>query len=188
MKVLETELPGVLIIEPHIFNDARGYFYETFQAERYAQHGIKENFVQDNFSSSVKNTVRGLHYQLEHAQGKLVFVTRGHVLDVIVDIRVGSPAFGKAITIDLSEDNHRQVYIPQGLAHGFCVLSEHANFLYKCTDYYYPAAEFGVCWNDPDLQIAWPAIANPLLSPKDALYPRLKDIDKAQLPIFLNNR
>ena len=129
MKVSETDLPGVFIIEPRIFHDSRGYFYETFHAERYEQHGIKEKFVQDNFSSSVKNVVRGLHYQMEHAQGKLVFVTYSHVVDVIVDIRVGSPAFGKSISVELSDQNNRQIFIPAGLAHGFCVLSDRADFL-----------------------------------------------------------
>jgi dTDP-4-dehydrorhamnose 3,5-epimerase len=182
MKVTETALPGVLIIEPRTFKDERGFFYETFHAERYAEIGIKEKFVQDNFSRSVKNVVRGLHYQLEHAQGKLVYVAYGHVLDVIVDIRVDSPAFGQAITIEISDQNHRQVYVPRGMAHGFCVLSDHVDFLYKCTDYYYPASEFGLCWNDPDLQISWPKIENPILSRKDLVYPRLKDIPRDQLP------
>jgi dTDP-4-dehydrorhamnose 3,5-epimerase len=182
MKVIETELPGVLIIEPRIFHDTRGYFYETFHADRYQSCGIKETFVQDNFSRSKKNVVRGLHYQREHAQGKLVFVTYGQVFDVVVDIRSDSPAFGKAITVELSDQNNRQVYIPPGLAHGFCVLSERADFLYKCTDFYYPASEFGVCWNDPDLKISWPVIEESILSPKDAVYPQLKDIPKDQLP------
>jgi dTDP-4-dehydrorhamnose 3,5-epimerase len=182
MKITETILPGVLIIEPRTFHDDRGYFYETFHAERYEQYGIKEKFVQDNFSSSTKNVVRGLHYQMEHAQGKLVFVTYGQVLDVIVDIRVGSATFGKAITVDLNDQNNRQVYIPPGLAHGFCVLSETANFLYKCTDFYYPASEFGLRWDDPDLQIEWPDIKTPILSAKDAVYPCLKDIPESQLP------
>jgi dTDP-4-dehydrorhamnose 3,5-epimerase len=182
MKVIETVLPGVLIIEPRLFPDARGYFYETFHADRYKECGIKETFVQDNFSRSKKDVVRGLHYQMEHAQGKLVFVTQGHVLDVIVDIRVGSPAFGKVITVDLSDENYRQVYIPPGLAHGFCVLSDRADVLYKCTDFYYPASEFGICWNDPELQIAWPVIKEPILSSKDAVYPRLRDISPELLP------
>lgn len=182
MKVMETMLPGVLIVEPRLFHDARGYFYETFHGDRYKECGIKETFVQDNFSRSKKNVVRGLHYQMEHAQGKLVFVTHGHVLDVIVDIRTDSPAFGQHITVELSNENYRQVYIPPGLAHGFCVLSDHADFLYKCTDFYYPASEFGIAWNDPDLQIAWPHIIEPILSSKDAVYPRFKDIPQDLLP------
>jgi dTDP-4-dehydrorhamnose 3,5-epimerase len=186
MNVTKTILPGVLVVEPRIFRDERGYFYESFHAGRYAEYGIKETFVQDNFSQSKKNVVRGLHYQLEHAQGKLVFVTYGSVLDVIVDIRRGSPTFGKAITVELSDSNQRQVYIPPGLAHGFCVLSDRVDFLYKCTDFYYPNSEFGVCWNDPDLQIQWPVMDNPILSAKDAVYPRLKDIPNGQLPVFEN--
>jgi dTDP-4-dehydrorhamnose 3,5-epimerase len=184
MKVIETILPGVLIIEPRVFHDTRGYFYETFHADRYQEYGIKERFVQDNFSRSVKNVVRGLHYQMEHAQGKLVSVTYGQVLDVVVDIRTGSPAFGKVITIDLSDQNNRQVYIPKGLAHGYCVLSERADFLYKCTDFYCPESEHGLYWNDPDLHIPWPVIKEPILSPKDSIYPRLKEISQDQLPVL----
>ncbi|MBV8802775.1 MAG: dTDP-4-dehydrorhamnose 3,5-epimerase [Gammaproteobacteria bacterium] len=184
MKVTETALPGVLIIEPRTFQDSRGYFYETFHAERYEQFGIKEKFIQDNFSSSVKNVIRGLHYQMEHAQGKLVYVTYGHVVDVVVDIRVGSPAFGKSITVELNDQNNRQIFIPPGLAHGFCVLSDRADFLYKCTDFYYPASEFGICWNDPVLQIAWPRIEQPILSIKDSQNLYLKDIPAEKLPIY----
>jgi dTDP-4-dehydrorhamnose 3,5-epimerase len=184
MNVTEAVLPGVFIIEPRTFHDARGYFYETFHADRYAECGIKEKFIQDNFSSSVKNVIRGLHYQIEHAQGKLVFVTYGHVVDIIVDIRFGSPTFGKSMTIELSDQNNRQVFIPPGLAHGFCVLSDRADFLYKCTDFYYPASEFGIRWDDPDLQIAWPKIENPILSTKDSVSPCLRDIPENQLPRF----
>jgi dTDP-4-dehydrorhamnose 3,5-epimerase len=181
MNVLMTELPGVLIIEPRVFPDSRGCFFETFQAERYQQQGIPARFVQDNFSRSTQHVVRGLHYQLEHPQGKLVFVTYGRVLDIVVDVRWDSPTFGKAITIELNDQQARQVYIPPGFAHGFCVLSERADFIYKCTDYYYPAGERGILWNDPDLAIAWP-VPEPILSIKDAVYPRLKDIAKDQLP------
>ncbi len=181
MRVVSTELPGVLIIELHAFHDPRGYFFEIFQEERYQQHGIPERFVQDNFSSSSQHVLRGLHYQVEHPQGKLVFVMRGHVLDVIVDVRLGSPTFGKAITIELSDQNLRQVYIPPGFAHGFCVLSEWADFVYKCTDYYHPAGERGIRWNDPDLHIPWP-VQDPILSAKDAVLPRLRDIGEDQLP------
>jgi dTDP-4-dehydrorhamnose 3,5-epimerase len=181
MHIISTQLPDVLIIEPQIFHDARGAFFEVFQAERYQQQGVPAQFVQDNFSHSNKNVVRGLHYQLEHPQGKLVCVTNGHVLDVIVDIRLGSPTFGQAITIELSDKNLRQVYIPPGFAHGFCVLSERADFLYKCTDYYYPASERGIYWNDPDLKIAWP-VRDPILSEKDAVFPCLKDVSEDQLP------
>lgn len=184
MQVQTTEIPGVVIIEPKRFQDERGFFFETFQAKRYQQYGISTHFVQDNFSHSVKNVIRGLHYQIEHAQGKLVFVAVGKVLDVIVDIRLGSPAFGKCITIELSSDNNRQVYVPPGCAHGFCVLSDAASFVYKCTDYYYPQGERGIIWNDSDLGIEW-STSSPLLSPKDAILPRLKDIPQEQLPRFV---
>ena len=188
MKVTETILPGVFIIEPRTFHDSRGFFCETFHAERYEQFGIKEKFIQDNFSSSVKNVVRGLHYQIKHAQGKLVFVTYGHVVDVVLDIRVGSPTFGKAITIELSDQNNRQIFIPAGLAHGFCVLSDRADFLYKCTDYYNPGSEFGIRWDDPDLQIPWPRIEKPIVSTKDSASLCLKDIPEKQLPIYQKNK
>jgi len=181
MNVIETELPGVLIVELRAFKDPRGYFFEIFQTERYQQAGLPVQFVQDNFSRSNQKVIRGLHYQLERPQGKLVCVTQGHVLDVIVDVRFGSATFGKAITVELSDQNFRQLYIPPGFAHGFCVLSERADFIYKCTDYYYPAGERGILWNDPDLQIAWP-IEDPILSEKDKELLPLKEIAKDQLP------
>lgn len=181
MNQIHTALPGVVIIELRAFHDARGYFFEILQEERYQQHGIPGHFVQDNFSRSSKNVVRGLHYQLEQPQGKLVFVTRGHVLDVIVDVRIGSPTFGQAITVELSDQNLRQVYIPPGFAHGFCVLSEWADFIYKCTDYYCPAGERGIAWNDPALHIPWP-VQEPVLSAKDSVYPRLQEVAVDQLP------
>ncbi len=181
MNIIQTELPGVLILELRAFHDTRGYFFENFQAERYQQHGLPTQFVQDNVSHSRKNVLRGLHYQLEHPQGKLVCVTQGHVLDVIVDVRLDSPTFGKAISVELSDQNLLQVYIPPGFAHGFCVLSERADFIYKCTDYYYPAGERGIYWNDPDLQITWP-VQDPILSEKDAVFPCLKEIPEDQLP------
>lgn len=180
MRVLTTEIPGVLIIEPRVFSDSRGCFFESFQAERYHQYGINLPFVQDNISHSVKNTVRGLHYQLEKPQGKLVYVSYGKVLDVVLDIRLNSPTFGKAIWFELDDVEHKQIYIPPGLAHGFSVLSERAGFNYKCTDYYSPSAERGVRWDDPDLNIQW-QVENPLLSPKDTQYVSLKDIPKDQL-------
>lgn len=181
MNIIQTELAGVVIIELRSFKDSRGYFFEIFQAERYSQYGLPTQFVQDNFSRSSKNVIRGLHYQLERPQGKLVCVTQGQVLDVVVDVRVGSPTFGKSIAVELSDQNFRQLYIPPGFAHGFCVLSERADFIYKCTDYYYPAGERGILWNDPDLQIPWP-IKDPILSEKDAIFPCLKDIQTDQLP------
>jgi len=180
MKVIETKLPGVLIIEPEVFGDARGSFYETFHAERYAQYGMKLNFVQDNFSRSSYGVLRGLHYQLEHTQGKLIWITQGKIFDVAVDIRHGSPTFGQWVSITLDASKPQQIYIPPGFAHGFCVLSEQVDFFYKCTNIYHPASEKGICWNDPDLNIPWP-IKNPILSPKDTHYPNLKNIPIKEL-------
>jgi dTDP-4-dehydrorhamnose 3,5-epimerase len=181
MKVLATELPGVLILEPRVFQDDRGFLMETFHAKRYAEAGIDTKFVQDNWSRSVKDTLRGLHFQEPHGQGKLMQVSHGAIFDVAVDIRKGSPTFGRWLGVELSEQNHRQLWVPVGFAHGFGVLSESADVHYKCTDLYAPDAERGLLWNDPDLGIAWP-IKNPLLSRKDAVHPRLKDI--SVLPSF----
>jgi dTDP-4-dehydrorhamnose 3,5-epimerase len=183
VKVVTTKLPGVLIIEPPLFSDERGYFFEIFNVKRYQEHGIATDFVQDNFSFSRKNVVRGLHYQITHPQGKMVFVVSGRVMDVIVDVRQGSSTFGQSITVELSGDSQRQVYIPPGFAHGFCVLSNEAHFIYKCTDYYDHAGERGVYWNDPDLQIPWP-VQDPILSVKDKASPYLKDIAVEQLPTY----
>lgn len=166
MKVLETKLPGVLIIEPDVHGDARGFFMETWQKERYAQYGLPTNFVQDNLSFSHKGVLRGLHYQDPNPQGKLVYVLQGEVFDVAVDIRRGSPTFGQWVGVTLSSENKRQLYIPEGFAHGFCVTSETALFAYKCTDYYNPQAEHGIIWNDPDIGIEWP-VKKPILSEKD---------------------
>ena len=174
MKVTTTPLSGLLIIEPRIFADDRGYFHESYEQKRYAEFGIP-HFVQDNFSHSKQNVLRGLHYQLPQSQGKLVYATRGSIWDVSVDIRKSSPTFGHWFGIELSEDNHKQLYIPPGFAHGFCTLSSEADFHYKCTDYYLPSAEHGIIWNDPQLNITWP-IKNPILSPKDKIHPLLADI------------
>lgn len=182
MNVIETELPGVVIIEPKVFGDSRGFFFESFQAERYAAHGIPA-FVQDNVSRSQKGVLRGLHYQLEKPQGKLVYVLTGAVLDVAVDIRVGSPTFGRAVWVELNDTNHRQLYIPPGFAHGFCVLSDTADFFYKCTDYYYPAAERSILWNDPALQIPWP-IKDPILSAKDQVGLLLNEVTQDNLFVW----
>jgi len=179
MKITTTKLAGVLIIEPRIFHDSRGYFFESFQALRYQEQGIPA-FVQDNFSRSNQNVIRGLHYQLEHPQGKLIFVARGKILDVMVDIRKNSPTFGHSMTVELDDQLHRQVYIPIGFAHGFCVISPQADVIYKCTDYYHPPAERGILWSDPDLQIPWP-INNPIVAPKDELFPLLKNIPDKEL-------
>jgi dTDP-4-dehydrorhamnose 3,5-epimerase len=187
MKVTQTKLHGVLIIEPDVFGDARGFFIETFSGKRYEEAGLSQPFVQDNISFSTKGILRGLHFQNPHAQGKLVQVLSGEVLDVAVDIRVGSPDFGQWFGETLSAENHKQMYIPPGFAHGFCVLSDNALFSYKCTDYYSPATEGGIIWNDPDIGIAWP-IDTPKVSKKDTNCPRLKDIPKDKLPRYRENK
>ena len=183
MKVTETRLPGVLVIEPDVFGDSRGFFMETFRQARYEEAGIKENFVQDNLSFSSRGVLRGLHYQNPHSQGKLVSVVQGEVFDVAVDIRTGSPTFGEWVGVNLSGKNHHQFWIPAGFAHGFCVLSETAYFTYKCTDIYTPSAEGGIIWNDPDISVDWP-LKDVLLSDKDQVYPNLKDVPADKLPVF----
>lgn len=184
MKTIQTAFPEVLLIEPTLFGDSRGYFAELFQCKRYEALGIPSNMVQDNLSLSMKNSVRGLHYQLPHPQGKLVTVLKGRVLDVVVDIRRGSPHFGKSISFVLDGDSHRQAYIPPGFAHGFCTLEDHTLFMYKCTDYYSPSTEKGILWNDPALGINWPNGIDAILSKKDAAYPTLADVAQHDLPIF----
>lgn len=174
MKIIETVLPGVLIMEPKVFGDARGFFLETFQSDRYRKAGIDLPFVQDNHSRSQKGVLRGLHFQRARPQGKLVRVSRGSVYDVTVDIRPGSSTRGRFVGVEINDSNHRQVWIPPGYAHGFCVLSDIADFEYKCTELYDPSDEGGILWNDPDIAIEWP-INEPLLSAKDALLPRLRD-------------
>jgi len=183
MNIKETKLAGVLILEPKVFSDDRGYFLETWNNIRYEQAGITGPFVQDNISFSKKGVLRGLHFQYPQSQGKLIQVLSGEVLDVIVDIRVGSSTYSQWIGEVLSESNHRQIYVPPGFAHGYCVTSEAALFSYKCTDFYNPATEHGIIWNDPDIGIEWP-IEQPVLSPKDAVYPRLKDLRPENLPQF----
>lgn len=174
MKVTPAPLSGVLVLEPRVFKDDRGHFVETFQLQRYKDAGIALPFVQDNASHSVKGTLRGMHFQEPHAQGKLVACLRGVIWDAVVDIRKGSPTFGKWFGVELTSETGRQIWVPPGFAHGFCVLSDTADVLYKCTDYYAPGAERSIVWNDPDIGIDWPVKA-PLLSPKDAAAPRLKD-------------
>ena len=167
MKVIKTKLESCLIIQPKIYGDERGYFCESYHAERYLkQAGIKESFVQDNRSRSTRNVLRGLHFQISKPQGKLVSVTSGEVFDVAVDLRKNSETFGQYESVILSGDNHLQFYIPPGFAHGFVVLSETADFQYKCTDYYDPNDESGLLWNDPSLNIEWPVL-EPILSEKD---------------------
>jgi dTDP-4-dehydrorhamnose 3,5-epimerase len=183
MKIDPTRLDGVVIVEPRVFTDPRGFFFETYQQKRYRENGISCKFVQDNLSYSTKNTLRGLHYQNPNGQAKLVSVIKGEVFDVAVDIRKGSPNFGKWVGVVLSAENHRQLFIPQGFAHGFCVLSDDAVFSYKCSDFYTPDAEHGLIWDDPQIGIEWPVKA-PLLSEKDEKYPCLQDVSDADLPVF----
>lgn len=181
MHVPPTDLPGVLILEPRVFKDKRGFFMETFSKNRYAETGIDIDFVQDNLSFSVKNTLRGLHFQVTHPQAKLVQCVSGEIFDVAVDVRPSSPFFGKWTAVVLSGENCRQFFIPRGFAHGFCVLSETALFMYKCSDFYCPEDEGGVSWQDPDIGIHWP-ITNPIVSEKDAAFERLAAIPKTKLP------
>ncbi len=177
MRVTETALEGVLIIEPRVFEDRRGFFFESYNERAYAEHGISDRWVQDNHSRSVRGTLRGLHYQAAPGQAKLVRVVTGQVLDVVVDVRFGSPTFGQHVAVTLSAENQLQLYVPVGFAHGFCVLSESADFLYKVTSYYAPADERGVRWDDPDLAIPWP-VQEPILSDKDLALPLLRDIPR----------
>ena len=175
MKVSTTALEGVLLIEPRVFGDDRGFLFESYSRRKFEDHRIDVTFVQDNHSKSRKGVLRGLHYQENNGQAKLVRVTQGEVFDVAVDIRKHSSTFGKWVGARLSGENHRQLFIPVGFAHGFCVLSDAAEFLYKCSDYYLPEDERGIIWNDPDIGIEWP-IDDPILSEKDKKYPRLKDV------------
>jgi len=183
MQIHKTDLPGVLIIEPKVFGDERGYFMETWNQERYADGVTQETFVQDNISFSRKGVLRGLHFQKINPQGKLVYVLLGEVFDVAVDIRVGSPTFGQWTCAVLSAENKKQFFIPAGFAHGFCVSSDTALFAYKCTDKYNPQSEGCVLWNDPDLNIPWPT-RTPELSAKDAQGIKLADFPKERLPDY----
>ena len=182
MRATPLDHPEVLLIEPDVFPDPRGFFMETFHAVKYAEHGLPAVFLQDNHSRSSRGVLRGLHYQLNNPQGKLVRVVSGEVFDVAVDIRRGSPWFGKWIGAILSEENHRQMYVPPGFAHGFCTLSEHADFLYKCTDLYAPGDEYGIAWDDPEIAIEWPEM-DYLVSDKDRTNPLITESD--HLPEYL---
>ena len=175
MRILETELEGVKIFEPAIFGDSRGYFLETFNVGRYREAGLHHDFVQDNLSISRKDTLRGLHLQNPNQQGKLVMVLSGAVLDVAVDVRVGSPTFGRHVSVVLDDQTHRQFWIPRGFAHGFLTLSTDVRFLYKCDAHYDRSSEMSIRWNDPDIKIDW-AVERPLLSEKDAAAPLLRDV------------
>ena len=187
MKIIETTLPGVLVIEPKVFGDRRGFFLETFRLDVLQQAGINETFVQDNHSRSSQGVLRGLHYQLTQTQGKLVRVTSGSVFDVAVDVRHGSPTFGQWFGAELDEESMRMMYVPPGFAHGFVVLSETADFLYKCTDYYHPESEQSIAWNDPEIGIEWPIqnlSAEIALSEKDKNSVLLKDQPSDKLPAY----
>jgi dTDP-4-dehydrorhamnose 3,5-epimerase len=176
MRITPTDLPGVILFEPKVHGDERGFFVETFRQEVFAEAGIADPFVQDNHSRSRRGVLRGLHYQLEQPQGKLVRCVRGEIFDVAVDVRRGSPTFGRWTGTMLDDRLHKQLYIPPGFAHGLVVLSEYADVVYKCTDYYHPASERGVAWNDPELAIDW-RLGEVMLSAKDQANPRLKDQD-----------
>lgn len=177
MKVIQTAIPDVLIFEPIVYGDERGFFYESYNQKEIAKAGITQSFVQDNHSRSAKNVLRGLHYQIKQPQGKLVRVIVGEAFDVAVDIRKNSPTFGKWVGIKLSAESKRIVWVPPGFAHGFVVLSENAEFLYKTTDYYAPEYERSIAWNDPDIAIEWPMPGGPVLSAKDRAGQWLKDAE-----------
>ncbi len=178
MKVSETPLPGVLLIEPKVFKDSRGFFLETYNEKKMSEIGIREHFVQDNHSYSSKNVLRGLHYQIQHPQGKLVRAIAGEIFDVAVDLRTSSPTSGRSYGTVLSGENNQMLWIPPGLAHGFQVLSSGAHVVYKTTDFYYPEFERTLAWNDPDLNIAWQSKEQPIVSAKDALGASLRDAEK----------
>jgi len=175
VKFTPTKLPEVLLVQPDVHRDARGFFLESFHAGKYREAGIEGAFVQDNHSASTRGTLRGLHAQWRKPQGKLVRVLQGEIWDVAVDARLGSPRFGQWVGVALSSENHHQLWVPAGFIHGFCVTSERAEVEYKCTDLYDPGGELGVIWNDPDIGIEWP-VREPVLSGKDAAAPRLKDV------------
>jgi dTDP-4-dehydrorhamnose 3,5-epimerase len=182
VRVVATAIPDVLIIEPDVHADGRGFFLETYHAARYREHGVNGPFLQDNHSRSVGGTLRGLHFQLQHPQGKLIRAIEGEIFDVAVDVRRGSPTFGRWVAVTLSAANFRQVYVPPGFAHGFAVVSEIAQVEYKCTDVYDPASEMGIAWDDATLAIKWP-VKDPVLSARDGRHPRLADVmDK--LPVY----
>jgi dTDP-4-dehydrorhamnose 3,5-epimerase len=182
VKSEATDIPGVVIIHPDVYTDERGVFFETWSQARYANVGVPETFVQDNVSRSSRGVLRGLHYQLPHAQGKLLSVLEGEIFDVAVDIRRGSPSYGKWVGVTLSSTNHVQLYVPAGCAHGFQALSDEAVVLYKCTEYYHHNSDHSVLWSDSDLAIPW--ALPPLLSAKDRVAPRLSDVPKGELPMY----
>jgi len=183
MKTHRTPIPGLLLFEPAVYADERGYFLETWNERRYREAGFEMRFVQDNLSRSRRGVVRGFHYQLRHPQGKLVQVTHGEVYDVVVDVRVASPTYGRWFGVTLSEENHLQLYVPEGFAHAFCVVSEHADFAYKVTRHHAPGDEYGIRWDDPAIGVEWPLAVAPVLSAKDAAAPLLAEAaERALLP------
>ena len=183
MKLEETIIPDLEIIKPKINGDNRGYFLESFKSPEFELNGLPTNFVQQNQSKSKKNILRGLHYQLNYAQGKLVWVSLGSVLDIALDIRIGSPTFGKYASFMLDDKDHQRLYIPKGFAHGFCVLSQEAIFQYMCTEVYHPEDEYGVLWNDPEISINWPN-GEKIVSDRDTKWPNLNEIDPKKLPKY----
>ena len=183
MKLIRTELPECVVVEPAVHGDARGFFYESFHAQKFAEAGLDLRFVQTNVSSSARGVLRGLHYQWPNPQGKFVSVLEGEVYDVAVDIRTGSPRFGQWAAVILSAGNKRHFWIPEGFAHGFAVLSEHATFIYQCTALYDREADASVRWNDADVAVDWP-VGNPLLSEKDMKAPFLADVPRERLPVY----
>ncbi len=182
MNFKRTELPGVILVEPDVHRDGRGFLFESYHSEKYGEGGIRERFVQDNHSLSARGTLRGFHVQLARPQGKLVRVIEGEVLDVALDIRRGSPTFAKHTASTLTAESFRQLYVPPGFAHAFLVTSEAAQVVYKCTEHYDPSSEISIAWNDPDLAIPWP-ISDPVLSDRDAAAPRLRDLAN-RLPVY----
>jgi len=183
LKLINTSIPDVLLIEPKVYDDSRGFFLETFHQKKYTELGINKTFVQDNYSHSKQRILRGLHYQLHHPQGKLIFVLRGEIFDVAVDIRRGSSTFGKWFGANLSAINKRQIYVPDGFAHGFCVLSESADVMYKCSDFYDTEDEYGIFWSDETIAIDW-AVKTPVLSEKDSEFQRFTEIPEKDFPIY----
>ncbi len=183
MEIIQTSLPGVVVIQPKVHEDSRGFFMETYRAEALAEAGIRDSFVQDNHARSARGVLRGLHYQLRQPQAKLCRVVWGEVFDVAVDIRLDSPSFGQWVGVTLSEQNKLQIYVPRGFAHGYVVRSETAEFLYKCSDYYEPSDDRGVLWSDPAIGIAWD-VTDPMVSAKDQQYPRLAEVPHQMLPRY----
>ena len=181
MTVVDTPMPGVLVLEPRVYRDQRGFFLETYRQDALARLGITHGFVQANQSRSIRDTLRGLHWQWRQPQAKLVRVVNGSIFDAVVDVRRGSPTYGQWCGVELSAENFRQLYVPSGFAHGFCVLSDHADVEYLCSDYYDPGGEAGLLWNDPDVAVEWPT-RWPLLSEKDASNPVLSQVPRSVLP------